>query len=369
MIPTTVHVGAGAIVTCEGRTFCIKRFISLDEVLARDVVAGVDRKLRLSDITSSYGKAVDDEGTSRDLTSISEDDWDLAVERYKAMRPLIHNRDRTARLVGEVADELLVTVSTVYRWLERVERFGTVSCLLRKRRSDAGGKRLDQRVEEIIKEVILNEYLTDLKKSPTATLREIRRRCKNLSLPLPSKVALLSRISEILPEERARKREGRNAALALRAKKGSLPNVDTLYSKWQIDHTPVDLMLVDERDRIPIGRPWITLAMDVFSRMVVGWYISFDPPGSLSTGLCIASAILPKDLLLSQLNVDFPWPCQGKPGVIMADNAKEFHGTMLQDASQEHGFQMQFRKRRTPNYGGHIESRRLQELSATRSLN
>ncbi|MBN0887817.1 helix-turn-helix domain-containing protein, partial [Pseudomonas aeruginosa] len=62
--------------------------------------------------------------------------------------------------------ELLVSVATVYRWLDRVERAGSVSCLLRKRRSDAGVRRLDARVEQVIKEVILSDYLTELKKSP-----------------------------------------------------------------------------------------------------------------------------------------------------------------------------------------------------------
>jgi hypothetical protein len=32
------------------------------------------------------------------------------------------------------------------------------------------------------------------------------------------------------------------------------------------------------------------LAIDVYSRMVVGFCISLDPPGAISTGLCIAHA-------------------------------------------------------------------------------
>ena len=64
-----------------------------------------------------------------------------------------------------------------------------------------------------------------------------------------------------------------------------------------MDHTKLDIILVDDIHRRPIGRPWITLAMDVFSRVVAGSYVSFDPPGALSTGLCLAHGILPKDAL------------------------------------------------------------------------
>ena len=31
----------------------------------------------------------------------------------------------------------------------------------------------------------------------------------------------------------------------------------------QIDHTLADVIVVDEIDREPIGRPWLTLAIDV----------------------------------------------------------------------------------------------------------
>ena len=43
--------------------------------------------------------------------------------------------------------------------------------------------------------------------------------------------------------------------------------------------------------------------MDVFSRMVVGFYVSFDPPGAMAVGLCLAHAILPKERWLAKYEV------------------------------------------------------------------
>jgi putative transposase len=46
-----------------------------------------------------------------------------------------------------------------------------------------------------------------------------------------------------------------------------------------------DVIVVDERDRLAIGRPWITLAIDVFCRGVLGFHVSLDPPSVTSIGM------------------------------------------------------------------------------------
>lgn len=354
MRPTTMGIGPGAVICIEGDTFCIIRFDTSDSVIARNIDSGIEQGIKLSSISEGFSKATDSTAHV-DLTSVSEDDWKEAIERYKALRPLVEKANRSREDVSRVADSLLVSVATAYRYLDKIQRYATITCLLRKSRSDKGEKKLDQRVEDILKEVVATEYLTSLRRSPTHTLREIGRRCRKDGLPSPCKSTLLRRINEILPEERERKRNGRNAGLDHRAARGSLPGIDRLHAIWQIDHTKVDLVLVDEKDRIPIGRPWITLAIDVFSRMVVGWYVSFDPPGTLGTGICISNAILPKDGWLARLGISHAWPCQGKPRAIQADNAKEFRGNTLKMACDEHDFDLKFRKVKKPNYGAHIE--------------
>ncbi|MDO8206952.1 MAG: DDE-type integrase/transposase/recombinase, partial [Gallionella sp.] len=352
-IPTTLNVGPGSIIHVGDTVFCVKRFETSESVIARSIDTGLDQSIKFSEISESCAKHA--QGRKIDLSAISDEDWDVAIERYKVLQPLLENTQRTAQDVLKVATEQLVSVATMYRWLDRLALSGTVTCLLRKKRNDAGNKNLDPLIEAIVKNVIANEYLTKLKRSPTLALKEIKRRCRLSNYTAPCKSTLLRRIDEILPEERERRRNGRNAALDYRAERGSMPGIDRLHAIWQIDHTLVDVILVDERDRIPIGRPWITLAMDVFSRTVVGWYVSFDPPGALGTGICISNAILPKDTFLARLGVNYPWPCQGKPRIIQADNAKEFRGNMLKNACNEHGFEMKFRKVKKPNYGAHIE--------------
>lgn len=353
MKATTLNIGPGVLFKVGDELYCVKRWETADSVAALHVATRTERIISLAEITESRAKELPEEQI--DLQAIEKDDWDEVLERYEALSILLDTENRTRSDVKAVAEQLVSSTATVYRWLDRLEKFGTVTCLFRKRRSDKGKKRLPDAVEQIIKFVIEEEYLDKLKKSPTKALRSIELLCREKKIKAPSKGALLARIEEIIPEERENRREGRNAALRHRPNRGSLPGVDHVHAIWQIDHTLVDIELVDEKDRIAIGRPWITVAIDVFSRMVVGWYISIDPPGALATGLCIARAILPKNEFLAKLGIGFSWPCQGKPRIIHADNAREFRGKMLQNACQEHSFDMKFRKVKKPNYGAHIE--------------
>ena len=83
--------------------------------------------------------------------------------------------------------------------------------------------------------------------------------------------------------------------------------------------------------------------------------MSFDPPGAMSVGLCLAHAMLPKETWLAQHDITTPWPLWGKPAVVHADNAKEFRGRMLTRAGENLGIDLHWRPVTQPHYGGYIE--------------
>lgn len=348
-----LHVGPGAIVLHKGRALCVKRFDSADAVIARDIETGVDRRVRLADLSSSSLKGKDTERP--DLLELSDEEWKLACDHYKAIEPLLSSVRRTSKMAKVAARKAKVGRATIYRWLSKFEETGLVSALVRKRRRDAGVKRLDPRSEKVMTRVITDRLLKDQKLDPGQAYDDVKSLCRKKKIPIPHENTFKARVKAIAPEIAARRREGRNAALKFKPLRGSIPGADYPYALIQIDHTRCDVVLVDEAHRLPIGRPWITVAIDVYDRLVAGWYVSFDPPGALGTGMCIANAILPKEPILAALGVDYPWPCQGRPAVIHADNASEFRGEMLSEACQEWGIHLKFRKVGKPNYGGHIE--------------
>jgi putative transposase len=347
-----VNVGPGAIVTAGGNTYCVKRFESASSLLARDLATGIDSTLVLAELVSS---SLDDKEQGHvDLEDMSDDDWERACEHYAIIAPLLANPgDGDAVDAASSAHE--VSVPTIYRWMKAFKETGLVSSLVRKRRRDAGTKKIDSRAEEIIGQVLAERFLKSQKLKPKRAYREVQLLCRKAGVPIPHFNTFNQRANAIAPERKARARDGYKAALKLRAQRGSFPGADFPYAVLQIDHTRVDIVLVDEIHRLPIGRPWITVAIDVHSRMTAGWYTSFDTPGSLATGMCLANAILPKEQLLAEYGVEYPWPCMGIAGIVQADNAKEFRGETVSGACQEWGMELKFRKLKRPHYGGHIE--------------
>jgi putative transposase len=343
----------GTIMEREGRRFCVRRLMSDTEFEVIDIESGEVAKRSLFDMENA--KVLQTPSPRLDLIALDEEDWNLALDRFRIISSLIGLSQRTKNQVSDVAKQAGVDRATIYRWLERFESTGAVSSLLRRERNDQGKTRTDDQAEAIMKLVIRNEFLQDQAVSPTRAYREVQRQCRKEAISAPHLSTFLRRIRELTPAVLAAGREGKKSARRFQPIRGTFPGADFPYAVLQIDHTTVDIILVDETHRLPVLRPYITVAIDVFSRMIAGYYISFDPPGTVGTALCIANAILAKDKVLDELEVPFSWPCRGLPRIIHVDNAKEFRGNALKMACQEYGIDLQFRPVKQPNYGGHIE--------------
>jgi putative transposase len=137
--------------------------------------------------------------------------------------------------------------------------------------------------------------------------------------------------------------------------KGEFPGAEFPLAVVQIDHTEANVIVVEEETRLPMGRPWITLAIDVFTRMVVGVFVSMEKPSAVAAGMCLAMGILPKNEYLASLEVPGEWPVWGKMRSVHADNAREFRGAMLEKACETYAIDLQWRPVKLPHYGGHIE--------------
>jgi putative transposase len=120
----------------------------------------------------------------------------------------------------------------------------------------------------------------------------------------------------------------------------------------QIDHTPVDVIVVDRENRQPIGRPWLTLAVDVKTRMITGFHVSLWSPSALSVCLALTHAVLEKTSWLADRELQtLEWPISGLPQVLHVDNAREFHSEALVRGCQEYGIRLDHRPVGRPHFG------------------
>lgn len=210
-------------------------------------------------------------------------------------------------------------------------------------------------IDQLINEVIESMYLTRQRPRLSDLETEIRSRCHTLRLAPPSRKAITARVRLKPRKEVMARREGRKAARDRFA-----PAVGSLEAAWplslvQIDHTLVDVIVVDSAKRAPIQRPWLTLAIDVYSRCVAGFYLSLEPPSATSVALCVAHAALPKQQWLDERKIQGVFPAYGLMSRLHLDNAKEFRSEALRRGCEQYGIAIDYRPVRTPHYGGHIE--------------
>jgi putative transposase len=124
----------------------------------------------------------------------------------------------------------------------------------------------------------------------------------------------------------------------------------------QIGHAIADVIVVDERDRLTIERPWITFAIDVFSRAVLGFYVSLDPPSATSIGMCLTQACLPKGpWLLARGLSHLYWPLCGLMDVLRSGTFKELRTEPLRQSCREHKIGLKCRTIGARHSSGHIE--------------
>jgi len=123
----------------------------------------------------------------------------------------------------------------------------------------------------------------------------------------------------------------------------------------EIDHTPLDLFVVDERDGLPIGKPYINACVDKYSAMVPGWHIGFHQGGYESIMLCLQHAFLPKPSYRTLYGTEHDYPVYVLFEKLCIDNGRDFKSANLKNALAESGIIREEMPSRTPWFKGSIE--------------
>jgi len=287
---------------------------------------------------------------------VSEEDWEIARRWLPLLRELAHKQDRTRAEVAAAAAEMGRSAAQAYRLLRRYEADPKLTSLLPRQTGPARGySKLSPSLDRLIEEAIEVVYLTRQRIRLSDLVMEIRRRCHERGIRKPSRKAITARVRARPKIEIAARRDGSRAARhRFAAAIGSL-TVDRPLGLVQIDHTLVDVIVVDSVARSPIQRPWLTLAIDVCTRCVAGFHLSLEPPSATRVALCISHAVLSKESWLAAQNIVHTWPVHGLFRRLHLDNAKEFRSEALRRGCEQHGIEIVYRPVRTPHYGGHIE--------------
>lgn len=305
-------------------------------------------------------KNVEQENVASDLLFIAkleseatEIEIDLATTRHNVISKLMQKEIT----VAQAASRLGISPQHVYRLLgKHNDDVGYCAQLVQRRGNKKGSRHLDLVVEKAIENTI-NKF----KRKVGVTLAEMRRHleaaCISLGVECPSRKTLRSRINASLTsKEVTRMRYGREVAAQTHDARPGEHKVSKPLEWVQSDHTLVDIeVLSDDRKEI-IGRPWLTLFIDVYSRVILGYYLSLHAPSTLSVACALTHAVMRKDEFLRRLNLsEFNYPIFGPPSTIHMDNAKEYTSAKYLSSLDRARISYAHRPRGKKHYGGHVE--------------
>jgi putative transposase len=270
----------------------------------------------------------------------------------------------------EIKDKSQPSHITVYRWLKKYKQSeGNIHSLVSST-SKKGNRtaRIQPEVSSIIQQSISEIYLNPNQASAkdahdraiVLVVQENQHR-KNLSLPelkIPNYMTTLRAVNDLVPRERDEKRLGiRTANLIHQAVSvGQGLNATRPLEIVAIDHSLLPFYVLDNDYRLPVGRPWLTTAIDVYSQTVVGYYLTFEPPSYLSVMYCLLHSIRPKEYVRSMYkSIKNNWTSYGLMENLKADNGPDLRGSSLGDACKELIVHLDFAPVKMPWYKGIIE--------------
>ncbi len=278
-------------------------------------------------------------------------DIDKALEVVAAQPKHSHARRVAVRLAAQT---LGCHAATIYRRLDR--KSDEVLTLAPRRPGPPKGRsNLAPYVDVLIDDLLRAEYMTKQRKPLSAVVDAIKEACDLKDWPHPSYKAVRARLQKMDLREVALKRGELLKAESLTLRPGAY-DVPNPMAVWQIDHTIIDLLVVSALDGKVIGRPTLTLIVDVASRMIAGFYLSFARPSAISVAMALLRAVSPKEPYLESLNIQGEWPIQGPPLALHSDNACEFIRSLAyRRGCQNHHIDPIARPPSQPRFGGHIE--------------
>lgn len=312
---------------------------------------------------------------SPDLSFYPKAHADEALRRWHYLDSLADENGRLPekgtlqKLIGILHTELgdsqkAPSEGTVRRWQQKYRASGNTVGLL-PRHSKKGRKSvIEGELEGLLEDVLDKIWLKREKVPITHVLRSLEQRIHDMNnfraeskrLAVPSGSTVRRYIDALDHEYVYREQKGKHAAAREFRSAIGMVNAKKLNNRWEIDHTPLDVLLVDEDTGLVIGRPWLTVVIDRESRVVMGYLLHLLAPSLESVLRVIETAIRPKERILAKYpSLTGSWPCHGFPLRIVPDNAAEFHAKNLMQGFAELGIEVLFPPSRSPKHKGAVE--------------
>ncbi len=349
----TLDLAIGTQISCNDMDYTITGRVDMDTLLTRSLDGKIPKLFKVKDVLDNLrAKFNESEKQVVPFELVDDDAWENAVRKQDAVIRVFENGESREK----VANELGIHTATLYDFRDKLYKYGFEHLIVNKPSGGAGKSRTLNNQESILIDVIGEIYLKRQKPSVAHVYRQVKNRCKAEGISSIGRSTVYRRCKAIDQQIKDKKRRGAKATRDKYAQTmEGYQEASRPLEIIQIDHTLMDIIIVDDETRQPIGRPWLTIAIDVYSRMVYGFYISLDDPSAMSTALCLQMAVFKKDAWLTEHGIDHSWDIYGLLEALHMDNGTDFHSVTLKRGCEKHRVHMIYRPVGKPEYGAHIE--------------
>ena len=271
--------------------------------------------------------------SAESLSDFTEDELRTAITRQCGIS--------TKMLPGRTLRRLLKKVT-----LARAAGTDELVALIPRTR-DRGNRssRLTLEQNNLIDQVIREEHLSSRSPNKRSCYRKLLDLAAQKGIKAPSYPTLINRIKALPQSVSDRARQGKRVAYQ------NADFITVLYAETPIhgsrpfqyvhmDHTQLDIELVCSRTGKNLGRPWLSLAIDAFTRRILGFYLSFDPPSYRS------NMMLLRDIVRRHHRL---------PQMIVVDNGADFRCENFELFAKLMGIHLRYRPAGQPRFGAVLE--------------
>jgi len=171
-------------------------------------------------------------------------------------------------------------------------------------------RRLHEDVLEIVVNQVGEKYLNVKNVRRKRVFEDISLACEDLGLPAPS-YSWFCRFLKSLPKYTVKKlREGDKSAYSLAPRISADPGAansdepSASFLRAHIDHPQSDLETIFSETGENLGRPWLTVMIDHYSRRILGFHVSYEPPSYRAVLMTLRDCVRRYGRLPSEIVVD-----------------------------------------------------------------
>nr|MDO8111194.1 DDE-type integrase/transposase/recombinase [Candidatus Sigynarchaeota archaeon] len=243
---------------------------------------------------------------------------------------------------------------TIESWVKRYERFGIEGLV--PKFSEAGRKK------SILPDVmaLMEEYRQKYLKDRFSTIKGIYSKfsdaCDDQRLNPPSYPTFQRFVKELPQSKLIKAKMGRSVW-----RNTFRPSLDVFkdaimpFQVLEADNWPFDVFPVDTETRESIKTPSLVAAIDVYTRMVTGYYLTFDHPSKLTVLEVLVMSMLPKDKKTDWRNTSNKWPIEGIPVMALVDNGLDYRAEDVKSFCMEYGIILEYAPVKQPESKAYIE--------------